>query len=166
MSDPAVATFANEARAYRDLIEGHERLSETDFLKAAYRSLSRILAAYHDLPSDYETSPEDDDFFFELGDLNNQIRGRFTRYYMHFWEPADLDSPDHKEVCGDLADDFCDIAVDLLNGLHALESGQPAAEGDAIFYWRLMYSHWGEHLTGALFALHWILKDEPEFKAY
>lgn len=62
-----------------------------------------------------------------------------------------------QEVAGesslaDLADDLADIWRDLKSGLLLFQSGYAEA---ACWKWRgSFWSHWGEHASGALYALH------------
>jgi hypothetical protein len=60
--------------------------------------------------------------------------------------------PPEAVVLGSLADDVGDIYLDLADGLELWAAGNLAA---AVWEWRFgLESHWGQHLTGALRAIH------------
>jgi hypothetical protein len=71
-------------------------------------------------------------------------------FYREIYDP--FESPEESEVAGLLADDFADIYRDLQDGLDKWNRGET---GEALWEWRFNFeNHWGEHLTGALRALH------------
>ena len=77
-----------------------------------------------------------------------KINENIIPYYWEVFDPAVQDEP----VCGYLADDLSDIAVDLLNGINEYDAGRI---GNAVFEWKLgSNSHWGSHAVDALRALH------------
>ena len=71
-------------------------------------------------------------------------------YYMQCSEPQNV--PDDIPGVADLADDLADIWRDLKRGLGLFNSGHVPA---AVWEWRQSFwTHWGNHATGSIFALH------------
>lgn len=64
-------------------------------------------------------------------------------------------------MVGDLADDVADIFRDVMRGLQLYTLNYRAAAG---WEWVMsLQSHWGEHATSAIRALHcWIVQNEPD----
>jgi hypothetical protein len=66
-----------------------------------------------------------------------------------------LPVPPEEPVVGSLADDIADVYRDVVSGLVEHRAGRPA---QALLRWEITFSHWGEHLTSAIRALHcWIV---------
>lgn len=64
-------------------------------------------------------------------------------------------------VLGDLADDVLDVYRDLKVGLAVWKSDAPDGRDEAVWYWKFQFKvHWGEHVTGALRALYWSVRQE------
>lgn len=74
--------------------------------------------------------------------------------YWEVFDPYEQDKP----VTGALDDDLADIYRDLKEGL-LVSSGIGAADiEEATWHWRFLFlTHWGDHLTDALRALHRVL---------
>lgn len=71
-------------------------------------------------------------------------------YYNLVFDPTKVEP--EAPVVGDIADDFADIYRDLNAGLSLYEGGH---EAEAIWEWKQSFnSHWGRHVTSALYALH------------
>lgn len=69
-------------------------------------------------------------------------------YYSQCFDPHEV--PGEPSVA-DLADDLSDIWRDLKKGLILFQAGNMNA---ACWHWRTSFwSHWGQHATGALYAL-------------
>lgn len=77
-------------------------------------------------------------------------------HYRECFNPFELEE---EPVVGSLSDDLGDIYTDLREGLDILERGTPDDARDALWAWRFGFeSHWGEHATGAIRALYWLLR--------
>lgn len=74
--------------------------------------------------------------------------------YGEVFNPLDL--PPLTPVVGSIADDIADIYRDVVTGLRAFRAGLKA---EAAWHWRFHFQiHWGEHVTGAIRALHcWLV---------
>jgi hypothetical protein len=81
------------------------------------------------------------------------------RYYSEVFNPLPI--PAEEPVVGDLADDVADIFRDVMRGLQLYTLNYRAAAG---WEWVMsLQSHWGEHATSAIRALHcWIVQNEPD----
>lgn len=168
VTSPALDAFARLATQYCDLVETRTGLGRERFLGAVLSLLPRLYAAALDLPQvaglfenasgnealsdpaavgeradpDREISPA---LFGSLSDLIgdwNLYREVFDPY-----EPVT-----EPEVAGSLADDIVDVYRDIRAGLLKWRRGE---SGEALWEWRFNFeSHWGQHVTGALRALH------------
>jgi hypothetical protein len=153
---PEVRRFADLAAAYCRLL-GH--LNEIPTIPERWRRLAKTLAALVDAAIDLpdlartdrpKTHPEVVVPAFDVGDLD---------YYSVVFDPLELtDSP----VGGSLVDDLQDIFRDLDRGLIVYRNGAEDDARDAAWEWRLHFSHWGQHATGALRALFWAITTERE----
>ena len=80
-----------------------------------------------------------------------RINKEIPTTYWEIFNPYMMEEP----VCGDLADDLCDILSDLQNGIKEYERGKI---GNAVFEWKFgLNNHWGNHAVAALRALHSII---------
>jgi hypothetical protein len=72
-----------------------------------------------------------------------------------------LGVPVEEPVIGSLVDDCCDIYRDVVTGLRLYTAGR---HEEAVWQWAFNFrSHWGEHATGAIRALHaWLAADGPD----
>ena len=70
--------------------------------------------------------------------------------YGEVFDPLVL--PPEVPVIGSIADDVIDIYREIVTGLRAYQSGNRAG---ALWEWGIgFHSHWGEHATGAIRAIH------------
>jgi len=79
-----------------------------------------------------------------------------------YWEVFDpILTPCDEPVAGAIADDLGDIYRDVARGLVLFESGR---RDEALWEWGFSFqTHWGEHATGALRALHaYLARESPE----
>jgi len=77
-------------------------------------------------------------------------------YYGEVFDP--LPVPPEEPVVGSLADDIADVYRDVVSGLLEHRAGR---RSQALLQWEITFSHWGEHLTGAIRALHCWLVANP-----
>jgi hypothetical protein len=176
---PALSAFAEVAADLCHLVEERRYVERAAFIHALHLLLASAYAAALRLPSidvlyndddDEEDDDNDDDEpdeqqyvlpprdvdrlkFTDYHELRTNLAvvlGDETYYREVFdpWKPAE----DNPEVTGSLADDIADAYRDLKSGLLKWQRGE---SGAALFEWRYhLETHWGEHATGALRALH------------
>ena len=167
---PSLTAFAPLAKEWCGLIEGHTALGLEELVTRAHSALSRLYVAGLDLPStellftDEDDDEEDVDLEFPA-DPDRLGRPEWSGYYGSFsrilgkWnayrETYDpWDPPSEDDVGGHLADDLTDIYVDIKSGLLKWERGD---SGGALWVWRFgVETHWGDHATGAIRALHFL----------
>lgn len=76
-----------------------------------------------------------------------------------YWEVFDpIATPSEEPVAGSIVDDLNDIYRDVARGLVLFEAGD---RDEALWEWAFHFRiHWGQHVTGALRALHAYLAQE------
>jgi hypothetical protein len=147
-----ISRFVAGARGFCTWIEGTPGPNE---VFEATRLVSRLHADAVMLPEvDDEHLPEGDDIPEIPAAQKQAAAGRFKgfpfQYYWEIFSPI-TEKPD-EPVCGDIADDFSDIYLDVKAGLLAYDLGR---QHQAVWHWRFTWGmHWGEHATSALRALH------------
>lgn len=160
----ALQDFAETAREFCRTIEDRANLEAVGLLGAVHLLLAKLYLAALSLPSADVLSSEEQvdpvrhpanpdrvthDEWRELFASLQELIGAQDSYREVFdpYKPIS-----EGEVTGSIADDLADIYRDLKVGLAAWDRGQ---SGDALWTWRFGFeSHWGEHATGALRALH------------
>jgi uncharacterized protein DUF5063 len=148
--------FRLRARAFCELIEGHQRYPVRRFLNLVHHSLPALYAAGLELPnltpsrkpSYARVSIEEWQPLFRA--LGKRLGNR--TWYSEIFDPYDRHV--RGSLIGNLADDLSDICRDLTNGSRCWQSGDLET---AVWEWRYgLEIHWGEHATGAMRALHWL----------
>jgi hypothetical protein len=146
--------FAGLAQRYRQLIDQRETVPVADLLSRVQQLLASLYAAAVSLP-DVEGSDDPPRFQMtndEWQHLFNSLQAILgpRSHYREVFDPYD---PNECEpVTASLADDLADVYRDLREGLHLWDAGH---RHDAVWAWRDGFqSHWGEHATGALRAIH------------
>jgi hypothetical protein len=155
----AVGSFADTARRFCAWVDRADH--DLTVARALLLDLLRQVVELPDAPApgDAPDAPDrtHDDYratVARLGDLPFQ-------YYWTFSSPTDLD--DEAPVTGDVLDDLADIHGDLRGGLALLHAGHHDA---ATAHWRWSYiHHWGQHATGALWAIDSFLRESPDHPA-
>jgi hypothetical protein len=144
--------FADLARRYRRLCDtGHREDAEAD-VRALLALLCELCAAAVRLPSAEPSDRPDVD----RGPHPTDIIRFEPNHYRECFNPFELEA---EPVIGSLLDDLGDIYVDLRQGLDTLDRGTPEQASDAVWNWKFSFeSHWGEHATGAIRALYWLLR--------
>jgi len=80
-------------------------------------------------------------------------------YYSEVFNPLTI--PAEEPVIGDLADDIADIYGDIEYGLSLVDAGFTE---HAVWEWVFrMQTHWGEHATSAIRALHCYSSEQHAF---
>ena len=143
-----VQHFADVANAFCTWAEESSE-DQIDQVPAALALLSNLYQLALVLPElfDEQDAPEIQDQDWK------KVFARFGsmpfNYYSQFFDPLEVTG---EPTVADLADDLADIWRDLKRGLLLFQAGNVAA---ACWQWRQSFwSHWGQHATGALHALH------------
>lgn len=140
-----VKDFFQLADTYCNYISAKEMT--LDDIPALMELLMKLYLSADDLP---DPKPETADS--EGQDNTDEIQVIFKEQIPTFyWEVFD---PFVQEdaVCGNLADDLSDIALDLQKGMREFTAGRT---GNAVFEWKFGFNgHWGSHAVNALRALH------------
>lgn len=144
--------FADLARRYCQLCERGQCGDDRATVDSLLALLCELSAAALRLPSVEPSDRQDVDRRPQPADLV-----RFEpNCYRECFNPFELEE---EPVIGSLSDDLGDVYVDLRQGLDTLDRGTPDDARDAIWNWKFSFeSHWGEHATGAIRALYWLLR--------
>lgn len=146
--------FVLAAREYVAWCESSHIDEEPDeFRLATLSRLAELYAAAQLLPyADAEDGPDVPEA--ESPGLRDEITANLApMQFQMYWETLDPTNLNEMENigCGDIFDDLLDIHSNISDGLWLLDQGYP---NDAIWYWHLLYFHWGEHTINAMRALH------------
>ena len=151
MSSSAASLFAKLARGYCTWFESGD-YGENPFEQAA-SWLARLYAAALELPNVEPVDAADIEHHFDVKKVSPNVSIFWNRSYRFLFDPriASEDEP----IQGNLGDDLSDIHDDLMRGLLLFDAGQIE---NAVFEWRFSHrTHWGQHATGALFGIHWLV---------
>jgi hypothetical protein len=179
IKDPALDQFAAVTRQFCSLLESREQVEVRVLTAQVHLLLSELYTLSLRLPSTdilFDGGDEDEDEDeYELDEetpseasagrrldpdrlsveaaskLRSSLESIFEDacYYREVFDPWEADDP---EVTGSLGDDLTDIYGDLISGLRKWDRGEGGA---ALWEWRFGFEiHWGEHVTGAIRALH------------
>jgi hypothetical protein len=100
----------------------------------------------------------------EWGQLYHALNEKLGDWnlYMDVFDPT----RDTEAIHGSLADDIADVYRDIKEGLDHPDPAL-AMQHHVTWKWRFgYYSHWGQHVMGALRTIHWLLANEPEFVSF
>jgi hypothetical protein len=173
----SVPSFRALALEFIALIENREALSAAELLHRTHLLLPALYGgglalpekpedAFEDEPDDElpaKTSSRDAERCVEVWkplfrSLETQL-GQQWNFYREVFDPYE-DSTE-PPVTGSLADDLCDIYLDLVRGEELWARGEFDA---AVWNWQFHFQcHWGEHATGALRALHALAERDLAF---
>jgi len=151
--------FRMQARAFCNLIAGHEHIPLRHFLHSAHQSLPALYALGLQLPG---ICPEHEASYTRVSveEWRRLFRSLSTRLgdRVHYSGVFDAyDRRDGQALIGNLADDLADVHADLENGLRCWRAGD---HENAVWEWHFMLEcHWGEHATDAIRALYWLRRD-------
>jgi len=160
---PPVLEFRGLAFKYCALIESHRELTRLKFLKMCLDLLPDLYKKALVLPRfepTRESLPERSIKHDEWADLFGSIRERLGKYdsYREVFDPIFPEQDDPTQ--SSLADDLADIYRDLKNGLIYWDMVSPTRYEDAVWEWSFNFAcHWGQHLTSALRAIHFLVFD-------
>lgn len=155
----SVDRFVLAARSFVRWCESPHANDEPDrFRQETLSRLAELYAAAHNLPDDvFEDAPDvPAEPVGRLDELMTNFAQMPFQLYWQALEPSNLDK-DGNVACGDILDDLSDIYCDIGDGLWLYDQGYPKA---AVWHWQLLYTHWGNHVIGAMHALH--LYERPE----
>jgi hypothetical protein len=158
-STGAVDRFAAEAACFREWARDGTDRGELAVRNALIRIASLYLAAL-ELPPEWSDELADLPDAAGIPDEERQSVYRaaerlpFTTY-AQVLDPLTI--PPKEPVIGSLADDIADIYADVVGGLREYEADRKA---QALWEWGFnLRSHWGQHATDAISALHHWLAD-------
>ena len=145
-----IEAFYNLARGYCDYV-GANKISR-DSIPFLMERLMRLYISAQVLP-ELEMQEEEALTAVLHKDFEIRLDEQISSDYWEIYDPAFLDEP----VCGNLADDLADIALDLQSGIETYDSGH---REQAAFAWKFgLEHHWGKHVVDALRALHSIIRE-------
>ena len=158
----AAARFREEARRFMAWADGSASPQKLT-ADVALRRVVALYAAALSLPQPWSEGVSD------ASALEPALAGRLQlvrdraatfalQHYSEIFSP--LVQPLEPPVVGDLADDLLDIYRDVAMGLYLYDAG---GIDDAIWQWAFKFqTHWGEHASSAIRALHgYLVKEDP-----
>lgn len=144
-----LATFATTARGFCDWCEG---APDPDAERSAAYWLARLYADALHLP---QVGPENDcGIPAPPADALDKAKAKLSPFWGWYYREVLDPAPELSDEpgMGDLGDDLMDIYRDIRAGLVLFDEGRV---NDALWHWSFMHrNHWGQHATGALWALH------------
>ena len=152
--------FSHQARRF---IEWADGTASADRLTAPL-ALRRVLALYAaalELPQPWSEGVStgmvaESALAERLRAVRNRAAALPLQHYSEIFSPL-VQHPE-EPVVGDLADDLADMYRDVATGLSLFEAG---SVDDAIWQWGFNFqTHWGEHASSAIRALHHYLSQE------
>ena len=152
----AAKRFTGLAEEFCRIVDSAQGMTVPALLAEMNRNLPHLYGAGVRLPEvmaeDFEPSPRFDTnkVWTPLYRLLQEKLGSIDLY-------SEVFDPTEKEeaIPHSLADDIADIYCDLKKGFAVLEARGPLV--NAIWEWRFgFWSHWGQHATSALRAIHYI----------
>lgn len=150
----AVEQFAIEAARYRDWARNGTDQGERAAREALLRITQLYLAALH-LPPPWSDELANQPDAERASDPERlAVTEACRRFPFDFYGEVFDTQPIPPEVLvvGSLSDDIGDIYRDVVTGLQEYEVGRRA---QAVWEWGFGFrTHWGEHATGAIRALH------------
>ena len=156
----AVARFAGEAASFAEWAEADTMTGEFAARDGLLR-LTRLYLAALELPASW--AGDADVPGARVTDAETRAVFANARrlpldFYGEVYDPLPI--PAEAPLLGSLADDIADIHRDVLTGLRLYRAGR---HDEAIWNWTFsLQSHWGEHVTGAIRALHcWLARNAP-----
>jgi hypothetical protein len=154
--NPQVDDFKRTAEQFCILVEALNHTDRNSFLFKVYLILPKLISGGASLPVvSYEEDPEDDKISrpgtrlrdAEWRQLYESLKKKLKPNDIYWFVPECWKGIE--ALTNSLADDIADIYRDMKDGLNERDTR------DMNFEWRLgFYSHWGNHATGALKAIH------------
>jgi Domain of unknown function (DUF5063) len=148
-----VDSFAATARAFCAFATGSDGSDMS--VVGALKQLSELYRAGLSLPPAWADDVGDaDDAIDRLTiDMDLVVERASALPVSIYWKIFDpFTTPVEEPVCGAISDDLADIFLDISRGLAYFDSRRKA---DARYQWAWHFQyHWGEHVVGAMRALH------------
>lgn len=158
----AVENFAAEAERFAQWIRHGTDTGEIAAREGLLR-LTRLYLAALELPAAGCTNAADEDASLKVEASDRQAVFENAmrlpvNFYGEVFDP--LPVPPEEAITASLADDIADIYGDVATGLLYYRAGKREA---AVWKWTFnLQIHWGEHITGAIRALHcWLATNAP-----
>jgi len=150
-NETSARIFCVISRNFCALVEEHAALTCAEFLDRVHAQLPRLYSGALLLP-EVDWHAADCEGHHSKRSLTLVLREKLgdADLYLEIFDPygRTVESP----VIGSLSDDIEDIYAELVSGLQCWEAGN---QGGALWSWKFGFRwHWGEHVTGALRALH------------
>jgi len=154
------ARFSREAERFVGWADGSacaDRLTAPDALRRVTQLYAEALALPQPWSPSVAVQPTELPVFLEA--RLNQVRLRASALALqHYSEIFCPHVPSEPPRVGELADDLAAIYGDVALGLHLHERGRV---DDALWQWGFGFqSHWGQHASSAIRALHGYLAQE------
>ena len=159
-STSVVATFAQSASQFCELVEQCDRYESGDFFHRVRMVLPLL---YHQAMQLPETSGDSqtlnrtlthEEWCRILSSLSTKL-GECDTYWVIF-APTQLEP--ESPVCGSLNDDIADIYRDLKNGLIHWAAGDEKLRESVVWEWKFSFeTHWSHHLVNALRVMTWLV---------
>ncbi len=153
-----IERFAAQASEFRDWARDGIGAGHVGARKAL-EQITQLYVAGLALPQPWSSGCSEDHDAYEVPaeELRTVVTSCVGLPFDFYWEVIDpLETPAENGV-GSLSDDIGDIYRDVVSGLVEFEAGRSA---EAQWEWSFNFeSHWGEHATSAMRALHWWLSE-------
>lgn len=143
----AIDAFAAVAREFCESVRGASERSVD--ARSLAKMIARLIECGLELPTEFADGPEPPRIHHDIQvDLSLDI-------YFDVFDPLAL--PPEEAAANSLFDDLADIHADLARGLALYDEGHIRTAGwEWVFHF---WNHWGEHATGALRALYWLMRN-------
>jgi hypothetical protein len=160
-SNKEVLRFRETAKKFCEFIETHKSYRKKEFLTLCAMSLSELYnhaLSLRQLISDGEDDSVPQVQHDEWASLSDSLKQKLgdDDVYTVVFDPTNPEPDDPVEAT--LSDDLADIYRDLKNGLMFWDSDSQSGLEEALWEWSFGFEHhWGQHLTKALSAIHWLI---------
>ncbi len=161
-STDSIDAFVAAARQFQTWITTSELSSLHNMREALIQVTQLYLAALHLPPPWNDELPEENPPDLVSADEVNEIFARALQLpltnYSEIFDPIPI--PAEEPVVGNLADDLSSVFRHVAEGLRLFDSGRKL---EAVWEWGFsLQSHWGEHATSAIRAMHCYLAQNDQ----
>ncbi|TET31890.1 MAG: DUF5063 domain-containing protein [Planctomycetota bacterium] len=159
-----VDEFVKYVEHYCQLIENRDSVSTGEFIKKAAVLLPALYMGAAKLPMLWTDSDDliDDYVTTDMAaKVSRDIDGKLGKY-SSYWQVFEPYEEEGEASRGMLFDDFADIYRDLKDALETYKKGTEKDREEALWAWKFGFEHhWGDHITFALPAVHWLFVEKP-----